>query len=203
MLYDLGSHTKEVEYGLEAVTKIGREENKNNIVIPFDTVSGYHAEIRLRDGQFYLCDLKSSNKTFLDGQALSPDQEVLLKHGNRIRFDAYEFEFVREDQKHLKKTVVQGAAVPKRTVVRDQPPEGAPPKPVETPTPQPVQEQPVVDPAAAKTKVKPGKCAKHELWDAKNLCPECKEAKCDFCMSEREKDGRRLCNDCAKKLEAA
>jgi hypothetical protein len=57
MLYDLGSHTKEAAYELQAVTKIGRHE-KNNIAIPFDTVSAYHAEIRFHDGQFYLCDLK-------------------------------------------------------------------------------------------------------------------------------------------------
>ncbi len=193
MLYDLGSHTEQLEYVLEAVTKIGRDENNNNIAIPFDTVSGYHAEIRFRDGQFYLCDLKSSNKTFLDGQALTPDQQVLLKHGSRIRFDAYEFEFVREDRKHLKKTVVQGAEAPKRTVARGQPPEGAPPKPVETPAPQPVREQPLVHPVGAKTKVK-GKCPKHPLWDASELCPNCKEARCPYCMEE--KGGRRLCKGC-------
>lgn len=201
-LDDLGSHTKEAAYELQAVTKIGRHE-KNNIAIPFDTVSGYHAEIRLHNGHFYLCDLKSSNKTFLDGQALIPDEEVLLKHGNRIRFDAYEFEFVREDQKHLKKTVVASQGGPKRTVPRAEPAGVVPPKPAQAPSPEPVREQPVVDAAEVKTKVKSGKCPKHEAWDAKNLCPECKEAICDYCLSEMEKEGQRLCKDCAKKLEAA
>jgi hypothetical protein len=202
MLYDLGSHTKDAAYKLKAVTQIGRQE-KNDIVIPFDTVSGYHAEIQFHDGQFYLCDLKSSNKTFLDGQALIPNEEVLLKHGNRIRFDAYEFEFVREDQKHFKKTVVAGQGGPKRTVPRAEPPGVVPPKPAQAPSPEPVREQPVVDAAEVKTKVKPGKCPKHKAWDAKNLCPQCKEAIYDYCLSEMEKEGQRLCKDCAKKLEAA
>ncbi len=200
MLYDRGSHTKEAEYGLKALTRIGRHE-KNDVAIPFDTVTGYHAEIRFHDGQFYLRDLKSTNKTFLDGRALTPDEEVLLKHGDRMRFDAYEFEFGREDQKDDMKTVFQGAEAPKRTVVRGQPPGDAPPKPVQTPAPQPVPEQPAVDPAAAKTKVKPGKCPKHELWDATELCPECKEARCNYCMEEKK--GRRLCKDCWAKLDAA
>jgi pSer/pThr/pTyr-binding forkhead associated (FHA) protein len=68
-------------------------------VIPHDTVSSQHAEIVFREGAFYLRDLRSRNGTFVNGKQISrPEEarEVILRARDRIRFDAYEYEFKLE-----------------------------------------------------------------------------------------------------------
>ncbi len=80
-----------------AVTRIGREPAINDIAIARDTVSGKHAEVVYREGTFYARDLLSANGTFLNGKKFSDPEEIRevpLKSGDRVRFDAYEFEFI-------------------------------------------------------------------------------------------------------------
>lgn len=77
----------------KSLTSIGRDPSVNDMVLPFDTVSARHAVIEFRGGLFYLRDLRSSNGTFAGGKRLG-DGEALLKDGDRIRFDTYEYEFV-------------------------------------------------------------------------------------------------------------
>jgi pSer/pThr/pTyr-binding forkhead associated (FHA) protein/Mg-chelatase subunit ChlD len=98
MLVDVKSITKEKSIILEKkVTKIGRGI-KNDITIPKETVSGFHATIECRDEFYYLEDQRSRNKTFLNGKAIEPNSPVKLKSGDEIMFDGCEFVFLLEDQ---------------------------------------------------------------------------------------------------------
>jgi hypothetical protein len=53
---------------------IGREAD-NDVVLPDQTVSRYHAMLRAVGGHYYLCDRGSTNGTYLDGQRIR-DAEV-------------------------------------------------------------------------------------------------------------------------------
>jgi len=76
---------------------------KNDLVIPRATVSRAHAQIRYRDGAFYIRDDGSRNHTFLTRASASPDYPVTkqlaprtverLENADILRFDAYEFRF--------------------------------------------------------------------------------------------------------------
>ena len=59
---------------------IGRREN-NDIVIPNLTVSGYHAKIDAMGDSYLLTDLKSKNKTYVNGKEVSA---VLLSDNDSI-----------------------------------------------------------------------------------------------------------------------
>jgi ribosomal protein L37E len=49
-------------------------------------VSRRHAQLRRRGNLIYIVDLKSTNKTFLNGRCLIPEGERLLRDGDEIRF---------------------------------------------------------------------------------------------------------------------
>jgi hypothetical protein len=150
---------------------------------------------------FYLRDLRSTNGTFLNNKKFSDThsiQEVGLKHGDRIRFDTYEFGFTLAELEDVDATQFMDAGWRKRMEAQINSVLPAASKPGEAPSPGPVVE-PIE--AAEETAVKPAKCSTHPLWNAPELCPECQQAKCNYCMIE--KAGRRLCKDCAARLDAA
>jgi serine phosphatase RsbU (regulator of sigma subunit)/pSer/pThr/pTyr-binding forkhead associated (FHA) protein len=62
------------------------------IVINLPAVSREHAMIRRIQGKYYLEDLRSRNKTFLNGQEVGT--RTLLKHNDRIRICDNEFVYV-------------------------------------------------------------------------------------------------------------
>lgn len=69
---------------------IGREENCD-VVVPNNAVSRRHAKIIQADGQFFLEDLKSRNKTFLNNREI--DAGVPLKNDDRIKICDFLFLF--------------------------------------------------------------------------------------------------------------
>jgi pSer/pThr/pTyr-binding forkhead associated (FHA) protein len=98
MLVDVKSITNEKSIILKkGITRIGRGI-KNDITIPKETVSGFHAMIECRDEFYYLEDQRSRNKTFLNGEAIAPNSPVKLKSGDEIMFNGCEFVFLLEDQ---------------------------------------------------------------------------------------------------------
>jgi pSer/pThr/pTyr-binding forkhead associated (FHA) protein/Mg-chelatase subunit ChlD len=98
MLVDVKSITNEKSIILKKrITRIGRGI-KNDITIPKETVSGFHATIEYRDGFYCLEDQRSRNKTFLNGEAIAPNSSVKLKSGDEIMFNGCEFVFLLEDQ---------------------------------------------------------------------------------------------------------
>jgi hypothetical protein len=77
------------------VTKIGRIEGINHIVINQSTISRKHAVIEYKDHSFWVKDMKSSNGTQVNGQRVTDMWQ--LNHGDTIAFDIYEFEFVEPE----------------------------------------------------------------------------------------------------------
>lgn len=66
------------------VVTIGRTEG-NDIVLPSGQISSRHLEVRLVDGaKVVVCDLGSSNGTFIEDRRLEPQQSVELKPGERV-----------------------------------------------------------------------------------------------------------------------
>jgi pSer/pThr/pTyr-binding forkhead associated (FHA) protein/Mg-chelatase subunit ChlD len=217
-LIDVGRHTGSERIQLrKRRVRIGRESKLNDVCIAEGTVSSQHAVIEYRDGCYYLRDLRSSNGTFINGKQMSdPDsvRETMLKPGDRVRFDAYEFVFDLD--------VSAGSAAPgagntvdhRKTALRVQP--------AQTPVKQPsTQREPVVSPVRDATKpdaervqpaptikkeardangpantwVKKETCPTHPSWQATELCPKCGVGKCKLCMTER--NGKPICVDCA------
>jgi hypothetical protein len=199
MLSELGLNSAESINPLKkVVTHIGRNEKTNDIVIPHDTVSSQQATIEFREGSFYLRDLRSSNGTFLNGKRFSDPEatkEVILKHGDRIRFDVYEFEFLLAALESVDATRVADAPGG-GTRLRADPSVGSVGMPKMAPTPAAGLVVHGRDQEEPQTRLKPGKCPQHEMWNATELCPRCKTAYCKNCM--RAKDGQMICAACAE-----
>src|SRR5436853_7631958 len=71
----------------KAVVRIGRGPDCD---VRFDAhrdsrVSAHHAEIRFEDGRYVLCDVGSSNGTFVNGKMVKRQQ---LRSGDRLTFGA-------------------------------------------------------------------------------------------------------------------
>jgi len=79
---------------------IGRDERLVTLVINDAFISRTHAAILREDEDFYVQDLNSKNGTFLNDERLPPGARSArpLKHGDRIRFNMVEFEFIIPDE---------------------------------------------------------------------------------------------------------
>ena len=98
------------------INMIGRDTN-NDVVIPQDTISSFHAVIEYREGFFYLEDQRSMNKTSLAGEELIPHSPRRLKSGDEILFNIYRFKFILPETIPSGKTMIDFHA-PSETVVR-------------------------------------------------------------------------------------
>jgi len=76
----------------KALTTIGRNAG-NDCWINDQSVSRNHAEIHIRDGRFFLVDLFSTNKTYLNEKPLKSGEETELRYRDTVRFGNVEFEF--------------------------------------------------------------------------------------------------------------
>ncbi len=146
------------------LVRIGRDAGANDVVIPERTVTTVHAEIRVKNGGYFLRDCKSTNGTYLNGRKFSDPREcreVPLQSGDRIRVDAFEFEFLLD--------------------------EGLAPS--------------LADPVDAPTIRKKSSCPVHPDRPATEFCYSCKREGCPACI--RERNGERLCGECAAKERPA
>ncbi len=66
----------------------------NQMVLPSQSVSNYHAKIYFEDGRYMLEDLNSTNGTFINGVRVDKKS---LKHGDEIRISQTVF-IVSEDE---------------------------------------------------------------------------------------------------------
>lgn len=87
---------------IQSTLTIGREPPAPSDLIvrlerEYPNVSRHHAEFRLQHQDLSVCDLGSSNGTFVNDQRLSPWQAHTLKVGDRVRFAAQLVCTVRED----------------------------------------------------------------------------------------------------------
>ena len=76
------------------VFRIGKEKSYVDYFIGDNTaVSRSHANIVSRDGAFYVVDTNSTNHTFVNGEMLQSNVEVMLNHGDSVKLANEEFEF--------------------------------------------------------------------------------------------------------------
>lgn len=74
---------------------IGKERRRVDYCIANNnSVSRVHAKLRVRGGACYIADLGSTNCTYVNGTKLSPNQEVALKKGDKIKISDEEFEMI-------------------------------------------------------------------------------------------------------------
>lgn len=66
-----GDGIPDTTYFMHDGLTLGRDAD-NDIVLPHDTVSRKHAQIKMNNGGIAVMDLRSRNKTFLSGQMLEP-----------------------------------------------------------------------------------------------------------------------------------
>lgn len=73
---------------------IGKDKSKvNYCVLDNPSISRCHAKILVREGKFYLSDMKSTNFTYLNGRILEYGEEAELKDGDSVRFSNEDFVF--------------------------------------------------------------------------------------------------------------
>lgn len=93
VLRNVKAPAKSIEFPLKGSATIGRKPGVNDIVFENDrTVSGRHCEVAVRDGRYYITDLKSSNGTYVNGRRVMSEMEVfsgdLLRLGNlELKFE--------------------------------------------------------------------------------------------------------------------
>lgn len=74
---------------------IGKERRRVDYCIANNnSVSRTHAKLKVRGGVCYIADLGSTNCTYVNGVKLSPNQEVALKKGDKIKISDEEFEII-------------------------------------------------------------------------------------------------------------
>ncbi|WP_436715124.1 EAL domain-containing protein [Roseiconus lacunae] len=72
---------------------IGRKAGCS-LKLQFNTVSGKHAKLSLRDGILYLCDLGSTNGTYVNGERI--EGEVVIEEEDLIHFAEAAFRVLRQ-----------------------------------------------------------------------------------------------------------
>ena len=76
------------EYCIDkTVVGIGRHPS-NQVCVPLDSISRFHARIERKDNKLILTDLQSSNGTFINGKRIT---SATIKHGDSIVFGEIEF----------------------------------------------------------------------------------------------------------------
>src|ERR1700740_372355 len=63
----------------------------NDLILPDNSVSRYHAVIKCQDGSTSIADRNSTNGVIIDGQRIS--RERLLKHNDIARLGSYELRY--------------------------------------------------------------------------------------------------------------
>ncbi|CAF0744516.1 unnamed protein product [Didymodactylos carnosus] len=73
------------EYPLSKETTVGRS-SPSDVIIPVQSLSKQHAKITYSNGQYFVQDLASSNKTFLNKVQLTPNVLYAMKYGDELQF---------------------------------------------------------------------------------------------------------------------
>jgi len=109
-LNDVNGYTEKSTYKLgNKPIMIGRvagkdREHLNYIVIPESTIGRRHALIEYKDFSYWIIDQGSINGTFVNDELIT--SETRLKHGDKVRFHKFEFEFLMPEMVDAGMTVV-------------------------------------------------------------------------------------------------
>jgi pSer/pThr/pTyr-binding forkhead associated (FHA) protein len=79
----------------EDVITIGRISD-NTIQIEDASVSSHHAELVMRDGDYAMRDLGSTNGSAINGKKVEPEQELQLQGNDQIRLGSIEVVYLSE-----------------------------------------------------------------------------------------------------------
>lgn len=92
ILQDVNVNTKSIEFPLKGSAIIGRKSDMSDIAFENDrTVSGRHCKVAVREGRFYITDLKSSNGTYINGRKVVSEMEIFP--GDMLRLGKLELKF--------------------------------------------------------------------------------------------------------------
>lgn len=92
ILTDINSLAKSFQMPMKQSLVIGRTKGVCDIVLDYEkSVSGKHCEISVRDGKFYVKDLQASNGTFLNGNRVLTETEIVS--GNILKLGRLEMRF--------------------------------------------------------------------------------------------------------------
>jgi pSer/pThr/pTyr-binding forkhead associated (FHA) protein len=151
-------------------TKIVGRDPGCDIIVTGTHVSRRHAELSIRGGQLWVKDLGSSNGSFVNGKR---NEEVILKNGDEVKFDAMTFRvvgpadtaeegFEGADQTQFRPVIAPAQPVAKPAALASAPapkpaaPAAAPKPAVAAPAPAPAATS-TAAPAAAAPKPAPAK----------------------------------------------
>ena len=81
---------------LKPITTVGRSHGENDIPINYKSLSRSHFKILKEKQNFYLVDLKSTNKTYLNDKVIKPHQKRLLQNNSYIRTSHLIFKFLAQ-----------------------------------------------------------------------------------------------------------
>lgn len=92
ILSDIKRTAKSFEFPLKSSVVLGRKQDICDIVLDYDrTVSGRHCRLMVRDGRFYITDLKSSNGTYINDRKVLTEMEIIP--GNILKLGRLEVKF--------------------------------------------------------------------------------------------------------------
>ncbi len=74
---------------------LGKSDSCDGVISFSPEISHNHAQITWENGIYYITDLKSTNRTFLNGKALPPLQKRILRSGDRITLSTFIFQVQR------------------------------------------------------------------------------------------------------------
>lgn len=191
-LQDVGQHSLQAAYPLKRVTRVGsvrgpRWAARNDIVLPYPTISRRHAEIRFSADGFVLCALpNTTNYSYVNGRRLVKGSQVAVTNGDVLRFDAYEFRFLGgrvpvgglSGRRSSRKTQladgggvgdVDDFALPKNPPVSPAGSTGE--KPAGTGQ---TLKKPAVDRGCCPVCGEPVPPERLEMWGTHRICPECR-----------------------------
>ena len=86
-----------------------------DLIIKEDTISSRHAKILRGEESYEVLDLDSTNGTFVNDERV---QRKLLRTGDKVKFDIFEFEFI--NPKDVPRTVLAdapGEDIPEKTII--------------------------------------------------------------------------------------
>ncbi len=78
----------------QPVTSVGRSSRLNDIIIPHNSLSKTHFQIIKEKQMFYIVDLRSTNKTYINDKQIEPYQKTALENNSYIRASHLIFKFL-------------------------------------------------------------------------------------------------------------
>jgi phosphoserine phosphatase RsbU/P len=97
---------------------IGRSPERCKVVLPLNAVSREHAEIKFDQGNYFIIDLESRNKTFVNNKVIAPRTPTALKDGDGIKI--CDFLFCFRDEAKPQKGVALPPELRKDTPVQEE-----------------------------------------------------------------------------------